>query len=93
MVNDKSIELLAQLLSKSSASAEEAKPKLDRSEQVELLRAVASMDQDGAAARKKYAESRAEVLLPLLDVQSTARMIFQPELLLCDRFRDVLRRL
>jgi len=79
-MNEKEIEALAQMLTKASASKEE-KSTVSREEQVELLKAIASKDEDGSVARKKYAESRASVLLPLLDVQSTARMIFQPELL------------
>ncbi len=49
----------------------------DNKELVELLKSVASDD----SARKMYAETRAEVLLPLVDAQSTVRQIFTPETL------------
>ena len=79
MVNDKNIESLVKALG--SAFASEEKTSVPKDEQVKMLKAIASNDDDGKAARKRYAESRAEVLLPLLDVQSTARMIFRPEVL------------
>lgn len=55
--------------------------KLSRQEKVEMLKAIASDTAEAAIARKAYAKSRAAVLLPLLDVQSTVRKIFTPEVL------------
>ena len=49
----------------------------DKKELIELLKSVASDD----TARKTYAETRAEVLLPLVDAQSTVRTIYTPETL------------
>lgn len=46
-------------------------------EKVEMFKAIASDPQ----ARAEYAQSRAEVILPILDEQSTIRSIFQPEML------------
>jgi len=77
----KDFEKLAQLLQKATASEKAESNAVSRGEQVELLKAIASLDDNGKAARKKYSETRADVLLPLLDVQSTARMIFTPEVL------------
>ena len=51
------------------------KPKdLTFEERVELFRATA----DNPAARAEYAHSRAEVILPLINAQSTVRAIFRP---------------
>ncbi len=67
-------EKLAQALA-SAFPASPEKGKLSTQEQIELLKAVAS----DPVARAEYAKSRAEVLLPLIPVQSTARQIFRTE--------------
>lgn len=77
MIEDKSVEALAQLLQKAMASQTGTDKGISRAEQMALMKAVASDPE----ARKKYASSRAEVLLPLIDVQSTARSIFKTEVL------------
>lgn len=75
-MDEKNIEMLAQALGKAFAGQSNVgKTPLSREEQVELIKAVAS-DSD---ARKKYAASRAAVLLPQVAVQSTVRKIFRPE--------------
>lgn len=68
-------EALAQALQKAFAGTGKDTQKMSRAEQVELFKTIAS----DPAARAEYAKSRAEVLLPLLPVQSTARQIFTPE--------------
>ncbi len=75
MSEDKNVEVLVQALQKAFASQSSSVSKISRDEQVELIKAVAS----DSEARRKYAASRAEVLLPLVDVQSTARSIFKTE--------------
>lgn len=76
-MDDKKIEMLAQMLGKAFASQGDGKTQLSREEQVELIKAVAS----DSEARKRYASSRAEILLPQVAVQSTVRKIFTPETL------------
>ena len=44
-------------------------------EKVKLFKATASSPK----ARQEYAQSRASVILPLIDAQSTIRAIFTPE--------------
>jgi hypothetical protein len=46
-------------------------------EKVQLFKAIAASPK----ARAEYAKSRAEVLMPLIDAQSTIRSIFRPEVL------------
>lgn len=51
--------------------------KLSFNEKVALFKALAT----DVTARKEYAATRAEVILPLIDTQSTIRAIFNPEVL------------
>lgn len=51
--------------------------KLTYNKKVELFKALAS----SSASRQDYALSRAEVILPLIEQQSTIRSIFRPEIL------------
>lgn len=74
-MEDQNIEGLVQALQKAFASQGTKDSKISREEQTNLIKALASDNE----ARKQYAASRAEVLLPLLDVQSTARSIFKVE--------------
>jgi len=52
-----------------------SKKELSFDEKVKLFKATASSPK----AREEYAQSRARVILPLLDAQSTVRAIFRPE--------------
>lgn len=75
-MEDAKVEVLVQALQRAFASQDMSKKGgISREEQQNLIKAVAS----DSEARRKYAASRAEILLPLLDVQSTARSIFKPE--------------
>lgn len=75
----KELEVFAKALA--SAFPEKKEDKLSLEQKTELLKAIASDTPEGVAARKEYAKSRAAVLLPQIDVQSTVRKIFTPELL------------
>lgn len=75
-MDEKKIEFFAQALSKAFAS-QPVDNSISREEQVELLKAIAS----DPTARATYAKSRAEILLPQIAVQSTARKIFMEETL------------
>jgi hypothetical protein len=72
---DQVINEIAASLAKAFGSAGDSGSKMSKAEQVELLKAVASSDEN----RRAYIKSRAEVLLPQIDVQSTVRKIFTPE--------------
>lgn len=55
--------------------------KLSTKEKQELLKAIAGQTPEHNAARAEYIKSRAAVLLPLIDSQSTVRKIFSTEVL------------
>src|SRR3990167_739323 len=74
---------IAQSLMSAFASTSTEKPGdgVSREEKVKMLKAIASVDAEGIAARAAYCKSRAMVILPLIPYQSTVRSIFTPEVL------------
>lgn len=74
-MNEEQIKTLAEALHKTFGSKAGGEKELSLDEKREMLKAIASDDE----AREAYIKSRAQVLLPLVPVQSTVRRIFATE--------------
>ncbi len=76
-MNEEMIQRMAAELSKAFAAmnTKNEGSSLSKEEKVKLLKSITS----DAGARKAYAESRADVILPLIPEQSTVRSIFRVE--------------